>query len=257
LYKNRNNEYGDLISFVGNVRNGKALFQLTGLSPDTTYIVQPKYNDNKLGKTFAFSTRIVQPVGIRSVWNGSVLDVKGINNLQTTFSNRGWGFNSVFDSNVQSFISTYNLSQNVNEVTIVLRNDGNSPVSNQKFAFHADVQIGSNDHAPISNIENQGFMMTDGVNKLYILNQGNGIKNGYNPFGGITAAKITKWWGHYSSRTNYLYSDLSGYGNMSYSHGAAFRGITLFGAGRNRVYTFKIAAAITDEIVDIEAPLQT
>ncbi|WP_083878619.1 Ig-like domain-containing protein [Acetivibrio cellulolyticus] len=256
--KTGNNDYGALISFIGNVVNGKALFWLTDLSPNTNYIVQPKYNDNKLGKTFTFTTRSVQPEGIRSVWNGSIIDVKGINGLQTTYGNGGWGFNNALDGNVQSFITTYNLSQNVNEVTVVLRNNGSSAVSGQRFAFHADVQIGYNDRAPISNVLNQGFLMTDGVNKLYIINEGNGIKNGHNPLGGITAATTTKWWGYYSDRGYYLYANRDGFSDLTGTDsGAAFswQNISLE-PGETRVYTFKIAAGSYDsgDLTDVEAP---
>lgn len=129
--------------------------------------------------------------------------------LRTTFSNQGYTTAFKVGSNVSSGVGTsatldgvtltriidFDEAMNMAKISYVVRNT-TSTSKRIGIACHTDVQIGSNDRAPIYPTST-GFRMTDGTYDFYVIGRNMSSL-------GVTDVD-TLWWGHYGERTSHLW----------------------------------------------------
>lgn len=157
--------------------------------------------------------------------NEANFDVRALDGtIQTTFSNGGYTSVIKVGNSQQNLTST---TGTINNVTFVRKTVLNSEQNHIKTTYtvtnnsgteqtigisvHADIQIGSNDSAPIY-ANNTGFRMTDGTYTFYVY-----LKN---------MPEVdnvdTIWYGHYSQRTDHLWDSTTATSVTGIDSGMAF-----------------------------------
>ena len=157
--------------------------------------------------------------------NEANFDVRALNGtIRTTFSNGGYTSVIKVGNSQQNLTST---TGTINNVTFVRKTVLNSEQNHIKTTYtvtnnsgteqtigisvHADIQIGSNDSAPIY-ANNTGFRMTDGTYTFYVY-----LKN---------MPEVdnvdTIWYGHYNQRTSHLWDSTTATSVTGIDSGMAF-----------------------------------
>lgn len=157
--------------------------------------------------------------------NGGYTSVIKVGNNQTNMSSAAQTYNNV------EFVRTHEVNsvQEYVKTTYTVTNN-NDTAQTIAIAVHADIQIGSNDSAPIY-ANNTGFRMTDGTYAFYMY-----LKNMQD-----VDDVDTIWFGPYGSRTSYLWESTTAESCTNTDSGMAFSWKDrIIEPGETKTFSFKL-----------------